>query len=74
MILLAAVSALVGLLAGGIIEHHRIVRKMQSEFTLIQKEMCDHLDSVKNKSEIMIRHDAGAFRANVSARAIKWLS
>lgn len=74
MILLAAVSDLVGMLAGGLIEHHRIVRKMRSEFAQIQAELFSHLDSVKDKSEIMIRHDAGVFRDRMSTRVIKWLS
>lgn len=72
--ILLAVASLVGMLAGGLIEHHRIVRKMRSEFSQIQTDVLAHLDSVKDKSEIMIRHDAGAFRDQMSTRAIKWLS
>lgn len=65
-VLAIVVSALVGAVA----EHHRIVRRMRSEFSQIQKEMCDHLDSMVNKSEIMLRHDGLAFKKYLGSKHI----
>lgn len=68
IILIAAIHLLVGIGIGGTVEYFLAKKKFENVLTAERKEFLDHLDSMKNKSEIMIRHDAQVFRDRLGVK------
>lgn len=62
IVLIAVIHLLVGVGIGGSVEYFLAKKNFGKMLTAERKEFTDHLDSMKDKSEIMVRHDAQAFR------------
>jgi hypothetical protein len=68
IVLIAVIHLLVGTGIGGTVEYFLAKKKFGKVLTAAQKEFTDHLDAMKDKSEIMIRHDAQVFRDRLGVK------
>lgn len=63
--------AFISILVGGTADHYLVSFEACEERTksiTAREEFLAHLDSMKDKSEIMVRHDARAFRDRLSGK------
>jgi hypothetical protein len=68
IVLIAVIHLLVGVGIGGMVEYFLAKKNFGKVLTAERKEFTDHLDSMKDKSEIMIRHDALVLRDRLAGK------
>lgn len=68
IVLIAVIHLLVGAGIGGTVEYFLAKKKFGKVLTADRKEFLNHLDAMKDKSEIMVRHDAQAFRDRLAGK------
>lgn len=68
IILIAAIHLLVGIGIGGTVGYFLAKKNFGKVIAAERKEFLDHLDAMKNKSEIIIRNDAQVFRDRLAGK------